>query len=88
MNEQETNELEKLNDNPTLLEAIRKVLFSQIRQIEDFEKELPEGLSDERFGEIARGQIAAVKLLKEGFKDLESYKKKVEDKLDETNIAI
>ena len=87
MNENEKNELEKLNDNPVLLEAIRKILFSQVRQIEDFEKELSEGLPDERLGEITRGQMAAVKLLKEGFREIASYKK-VDSKLEENNIAI
>jgi hypothetical protein len=87
MNENEKNELEKLNDNPVLLEAIRKILFSQVRQIEDFEKELSEGLPDERLGEITRGQMAAVKLLKEGFKEIANYKK-VDSKLEENNIAI
>jgi len=87
MSENEIRELEKLNDNPVLLEAIRKILFSQVRQIEDFEKELSEGLPDERLGEITRGQMAAVKLLKEGFREIASYKK-VDSKLEENNIAI
>ena len=87
MSENEIRELEKLNDNPILLGAIRKILFSQVRQIEDFEKELSEGLPDERLGEITRGQMAAVKLLKEGFREIASYKK-VDSKLEENNIAI
>jgi len=86
MNEKEQNELEKLNDNPTLLEAIKEVLFSKF-DLNEVVKNMKEDVDNQILGEITRSCIGGAELLKEGFKKIESYKK-VEDKLDETNIAI
>ena len=82
MNENEKNELEKLNENPILIEAIKKIL------LEKFElTEIDNGLSNEVLGEITRACMQGKLRLNKGFQELASYKK-VEGKLDEINEAI
>lgn len=86
MSEKEINELEKLNENPILLEAIKKILSEEF-ELEFELTEIDNELSNEILGEITRACMQGRLRLDKGFKVIERYKK-VDSKLETENIAI
>lgn len=67
----EESKLEQLNDDITLLGALRKIFFDKLPDT----RYASEELSDEILGQILRANLKAIKLLEEGFKEIEKYKK-------------
>ncbi len=82
MNELEKKELEKLNDNRILLEAIEKVFMSML-DFDEFDDDMPNNL----LGESLKAKLEARKIIKNGFKEIENYKRS-ELKKEEINPAL
>ena len=86
MNEIEISELQKLNENPNLMNAIKKVLLysltEEIRAPKDYLIQ-----PDEILGQIMKASAIAKELIERGFKELEKFKKVEAHKPPNVNIA-
>jgi hypothetical protein len=85
MNQGEKQELERLNDNPILLSAIRKVFDSFIRE-DPFDGFDYEG-TNEQLGASLRAYRMALGIIEQGFKELVKFKR-VEELKKKVNDAI
>jgi hypothetical protein len=79
MTDIEKAKLEQLNDDTVLLGAIKEVLLNNTEPIIDATR-----LSNEQLGAITRAKENAKEMIKDGFKEIERYKKvKISERLNE-----